>query len=202
MSASAPRSIRVSTAWWRCTSTSRRRSGRCSHRRSRRPPIGVTVLSSTPSRVLRVSPSTRVSSSSGGGWRRSSQSPRRRFPSRSRSGAAGAASGFPRHSRAGRLRRRSRAACRRCRSRSGHAAKKASSWRRPLSASNSQGARRRTPVRWRRNSGQFSSSGTSSSAGSSRASSASRGVVGLHFVDQEAATSEVGPGQAVALLGA
>jgi hypothetical protein len=44
-------------------STSRSRSGRCSQRRSRRPPIGVTVESSTPSSVCLSSPSTRVSSS-------------------------------------------------------------------------------------------------------------------------------------------
>ena len=42
-------------------------SGRCSQRRSRRPPIGLMVESSTPSRVWRVSPSTRESSSR---WRR------------------------------------------------------------------------------------------------------------------------------------
>ena len=43
--------------------TSRERIGRCSHRRNRRPTIGVMVASSTPSKVFLVSPSMRESSS-------------------------------------------------------------------------------------------------------------------------------------------
>ena len=75
--------------------------------------------------------------------------------------------------------------------------KNCSSCRRPLSASNSHGARRRRPLRVDTDVGQPSSSASSSSAGSRRASSASSASSSGDFVDQEAAAGEVGPGQAV-----
>src|ERR1700744_565685 len=51
------------TAWWRRRRTSCERRGRLSQRRIRRAPIGVTVSSSTPSRVCSVRPLGCVSSS-------------------------------------------------------------------------------------------------------------------------------------------
>ena len=84
----------------------------------------------------------------GGAWPRSSRWLRRWFPARCGAGAAAAASGFPRRSRA------ARAAAAIASGRSSRpkpvrscTPKNCSSWRRPASASNSHGARRRRPRR-------------------------------------------------------
>ena len=86
-------SINVATAWWRSRNVARSRNGRCSQRRNRRPPIGEMVESSTPSRVVRVSPSMRLSFEVAGVAAFIAMAPSR-TPPRWRSGAAAAASGF------------------------------------------------------------------------------------------------------------
>ena len=56
-------SIKVFTACKRSLITVRFCNGRCNHRRSKRPAIGVMVESKTPSKVCSIRPSTRESSS-------------------------------------------------------------------------------------------------------------------------------------------